>query len=129
MAKYIINNVHLKSLTRGAASQYFGLIIQQGIRTQDIECSMVLCILAQARVSVFKIGEFLHHYIINVCLRILRCKILTGISGILTLIFILFLKSIRNIVNIRKYGCSSTVCRYRHIAEKPHGKDQRRISP
>ena len=62
---------------------------------------MVLWILAQARVLVFKIGEFLHHYIINVCLQIFQWKIPTGISGILTFIFIPFLKNIRNIVNIR----------------------------
>ena len=83
--------------------------MQQGTQAQDTECSMVLWILAQARVLVFKIGEFLHHYIINVCLRIFQWKIPTGISGILTFIFIPFLKNIRNIVNIRKYGCSSTV--------------------
>ena len=90
------------------------------------ECSMVLWILAQALVLVFKIGQFLHRYIINVCLQIFLCIIPTVISSILTFIYILFLKNIINIINIMKYRCSSMVCRYWHIAEKPHRKGQRR---
>ena len=88
-----------------------------------------LWILAHALVLVFKIGQFLHHYIINVCLQIFRWIIPTVISSILTFIYILSLKNIRNIINIRKYGCSSMVSRYWHIAEKPHRKSQRRIFP
>ena len=90
-----------------------------------------LWILAQALVLVFKIGQFLHHYIINVCLQIFRWIISTVNSSILTFIYIpvLFLKNIGNIINIRKYRCSSMVCRYWHIAEKPHRKSQRRIFP
>ena len=42
----------------GKINNILGLIIQQGTRAKDIERSMVLWILAKARVLVFKIGEF-----------------------------------------------------------------------